>query len=494
MSTFAPNEKRDVIPRWLEYKIASHIGLLENHDPVNLKNNFYEFQNNPAFIDWIAQPNIGAAVDLISLSIICNDFDSVDAKNAANYLIKKRSSLYPVHVELAEYYLNPFKTEDISYNNNNYNKLIADLKKNLNDYPINALAWSDLSLLYAKKGNNEKSHRCAIIALNLSRNNKFILRNTSCCFLHSGDPERALDILRKSSYEKSDPLINSAEISIANYYGLKSKHINAGKNLVFDENISSFSRSELAAELATMYLRDSDIKKAKKLAKLSIIDPNENSLAQIEWCCKNLSFNPLFDIKQYNEVLALFEANAWHHYYKKNFKESLSYCDLWIRFQPLSETPILQASFIAITCLDDVQKTISIAENAKQLLKDSYILNNNYVVALLERGDTQKAKEIIDSIDINALEDLDRLTFLATQGMYYYRINEIEKAQELYKFAINEFDLRREYPTAAIATFYFALETKRALGRKNAEHIINDAIRRIKQYKVFVLEHRINEL
>lgn len=224
--------------------------------------------------------------------------------------------------------------------------------------------------------------------------------------------------------------------------------------------------------------------------RLALIDPNENSLAQVEWCGRDYFANIS---RHHTEVQSPFEANTWHHYFKKEFKHSLIYCKQWANFQPLSSGPIIQASYIALTCLNKSDEAIKMFNDAPPIVQTNFVVKNNYIVALLSQNRVKDAFAIFNSIKHNDCSNIDKLTYTATMGMFYYRSNQPEIGASSYMNAIDGFDVMAEHGMAAVAAYYFAAEEKR-IGSNKVKSRINDAKKRVKRYGVFTLDDRIKQL
>lgn len=493
MSVIFNDTKREVVPRWLDYQTACSLSLLKSNREQR-PGSILEEQHSRVLHEWVDNPNTATAVELIAEAIIIKDFTSVDAINAANYILRNASSSYPLHRELATYFLNQSATNlsrpSLEFKDIDRSKCIANLRQNTREYSYNALAWSDLSLYYAGSGHSEKARRAAAVALGLGKSNRFILRNVSHCFMYLGEPDRAVYILRHSELGNIDPWITSAEIAISESAGLKSKLIDYARDLTANDNLTYFARSELAAELGTIEYKNASTKKAKKLMKLALQDPSENALAQVEWFGRHShSGIHISNI----DVEAPYEAETWHYYFDKKFKDSLKASKLWACFQPLSSLPVIQSSFLAITCLNDNKEAISIIENSLPVIRQNPTLINNYAVALAKLNKIEQAEQKLRCIDIDELSLHENLVLTATWGMISYKKSDPKYGEILYKQAIEGFERNEEPTSAAIAAYFWALEEKR-IGSPNAEVRIKDAQKRIKRFGVFTLEDLVNQL
>ena len=348
---------------------------------------------------------------------------------------------------------------------------------------MNPIAWSNLSISYATIGQTEKAKMAMYVAMNLAKNNRFILRSASRCFMHLGEPDRAVAILNKSGLCAIDPWIASAEIAISESTGLKSKCIGKAKDLIENNNLTPFSRSELAVSLGTIEIKSGSLRRAKKIMREALIDPTENALAQVEWAASlfKIDFDDMIALR--STVPASYEATAVYEYYRKEFAESLEACKKWGRFQFLSSRPIIHATFISSCMLNDDLGAIDIFKNALPAQINSPLAMNNYAFALARIGCTEEAAVALHK-GLQEASREEKLVITATMGLICFREGDVEGGRKLYDSAVKGFELLQYYRSAAIATYYWAVEEKR-INSQNAESKIKEAKREIERYNVF---------
>jgi len=498
MSVTYDDRKRQAIPRCLSYDTACLLGLLRvnrRQDQVH-RNEVKDFD---ASRQWIETPRTSTAVDLVAEALILKDFESSEAIKAAKYILRKGSSSSSLIRQLANHFLG--KPEDpLSIlrepkeipDRDSQRKEIARLKRSVRSYPVNPIAWSDLSLSYATVGQTDKAKMAMNVAMSLAKSNRFVLRSASRCFLHFEEPDRAVDILNKSGLCIIDPWIASAEIAIAESKGLKSKCISKAKDLIEDDNLTPFSRGELAASLGTMEIKSGSTRRAKKIMRKAIIDPTENALAQVEWAASihDIDFDDMIELRR--SVPASYEATAVHTYYSKEFEESLKASEKWGRFQFLSSRPIIHSTFIASSMLNDDLGAIDIFDNALPVQQNSTLAVNNYAFSLARVGRTKEATDKLDQWIDKASGD-EKLVITATMGLICFRKGDVDGGRRLYNTAINGFEISKNHRSAAIAKYYWALEEKR-IKSENAESRIREAKRAIEQHHVFGFEDLAKKL
>ena len=496
MSATFNNTIRQAIPRCLNYSTICALGLLRAAREHEIKSK-PEFQISNVISKWQKNPNIYTAVDLLAEALILKDFKSEDARRAANYLRNQSKTTNPIIRELAGHFLeqpsiNIALLLDISEPQNRYTN-IANLKKSVRFYHRNSIAWCDMAINYATLGQMDKARSAIEVALNLAPNNRFILRSASRCFLYFKEYDRAVHLLSRSPLYNVDPWITSAGIAIAESADIPTKSINKAKALVEDDNLTQFSRSELAVSIGTKEMKNGAEKRAKTYIHQAIIDPTENALAQAEWMSSQLDTDIINFSKLGSKVPASYEAIARHLFYKEDFKNSLDSARQWCSYEPLSSIPFIFSSYITSVCFDDELESLRILKSALPLHKTDPDFMNNYICSLAQTGDLEAAIENFMNLDLRNLTDHQIFVLTATQGLLCFRTDNAEKGRELYLEAIRGFERIKQHQSAAVAAYYWAAEEKRILSPYKDERI-KDAKSRVKRFEVFELTKRINKL
>lgn len=488
MSGIFDVKHRQVIPRWLDYPTSCALGLLRKN-AVSFQLPDSLTRNNQAPVDWHEKPSLSTAVDVVAEALILHDHENADAKNAATFILSNAPESSRLLREIAYQFMNqPLSRTTFLPDKPDLKQMhgcVALLKRSVRHHPLNPIAWSDLSLCYAMLGTVEKSRRAMQVALDLGKYNRFVLRSAARCFVHVGEPDRAIRLLKDSKLIGIDPWITSAEIAIADNMERHGLHINEAKALVQNDNISPFEKSELAACLGTIESKGGYRKKAKKFMSQALQDPSENALAQIEWLARQLNTEIAMPP---NLVPASFEAQARHLQREKKFIESMSAAEQWARFQPFSSRPLILATFLSSVSLENDAHTIEIVFNAAPAHRNSPLLMNNLAFALARQGKLEQASAALATIDIKNAQQRELLTLAATQGLIYFRMGLSDKGRELYRKAVLGFDSLQESQAATIASFYWAVEEKRIKSNDANERIV-DAKKRLEKAPVPELEN-----
>ncbi|MBU8921215.1 MAG: hypothetical protein KOO63_05285 [Bacteroidales bacterium] len=493
MSGTFDQSKRQVIPRWLSYHASNALQLLssESSSRSTLSRTRAGLS---AQEKWQNDNNLSHAVDFVGEAIVISDFDNAQALDAAKFILTNVSSEKKHVRALAKHYVDP--RDDISEDDqfavktDPINSRISSLKSRTATHPIDPISWADLSLLYAIAGSRSKSIRCMSVALGLSKGNRFVLRSAARCFVHFGEPDRALDIIRKSAQCKSDPWIAASEIAIAESAGLKNRCLRPGRQLVANDNLSQFSRSELAATISTLELAHGSSRKAKVFMRKALLEPTENSLAQAEWMAANLSSSPTVELEEYP---ASYEARAQHYYHLKDYDRTIQAARLWADFQPLSSRPLAQASFIASVVLNDDSRSISLLRDSALVRQFDPILTNNYAFALMRQGRISEASELLRRIDKRSLPLREQLILSATNGLLAFKQGNPEQGRDLYSLSVKGLDGLGEYRGAAIAKCFWAIaeiDSESDFAKATSA----DAMKRVKKQKMTELDVYTNML
>ena len=484
--------KRQVVPRWLDYRTSCSLGLLARVQPQ--KTPLVAFSHDPAKLaDWSNSPNILTGADLVAENYILGTNSNAQAREAAIFILKHAPQSSTIIRELAHSFLQqdapPRIQQPHSVFINSNRQEVAILKRIVRANSVNPVAWSDLSLCYAMQGHRDKASRAMTVALSLGPQNRFILRNAARCFLHLQEPDRAIRLLRQSGLCGLDPWIAAAEIAISEGINRSSPYLKHSKALIADDNNSFFSKSEIAVALSTVEAKNGSRKKTKELAQIALRDPSENALAQLEWLAAQRHIQAPANINSF----AAFEAQARHFYQAKQFTESLKEAEKWIRFEPFSARPLVMATFLASTCLDDDKHAIEISTNALPANRSDPVLLNNRAFSYARLGDLSAASNALNQINLNECMDNNILMITATHGLLRFRSGKTEEGRDFYRTAVQGFERLADLRSTAIATFFWATEEKR-IQSSEAPTLIADAKKKIKNAGVFELENAVQKL
>jgi tetratricopeptide (TPR) repeat protein len=449
---------RQVIPRWRAFHTAKSSNQL-----ISAKKNNRVIDTDSVLIqkklDWLENKDIAHAIDYLATTAfnknIANHNDALIFLNQSDHnndLIKDFIFSFTNPEEQLQRTLDLYSYENLYL----VPSLISNQKKRLNRTPRDPIGWVDLAYFYTILGEKDKAARCMSIALSLSPNNRFVLRSAVRMFIHHDDATRALDVIRKADTLKYDPWLISAEIATARAANKTSKNIKTGMNIVGDKAFSPWHISELAAAIATTELSFGKHKKAKKLFESSLINPTENSVAQVEWAHRQ--DDKIFLPPDKLSVENTFEAKALHSYQNKDWINAVRFAKQWQIDQPFSSRPAIHGSYIAAVCLKDYKTAKEIASYGLRCNRGNVILLNNLIFADVQLGNLNNAQENINKIVESQLGLSDKQMILATKGLLSFRKGDVLDGREKYKRSIELADKLNNRFTSFLVTYFYLLE------------------------------------
>lgn len=442
------NHDRYVIPNWRSFERTVSLGELSANKNVLSANSFSEKDLADYYTDWKLSKNVAHAGDMISAAISNNCINNKETIEVANYILNNKENSTPILQETA--------TLIISSNEQNENSTInsdnlfietqellhiyAELHKYrilLSRYPSNSIYYVEMSRLYLSLGMKDKAERQIEYALYLAPTNRFVIRSAVRLYIHLGEKEKAYYILKKTS-KMNDPWLLAPEISLCMIIGKPQNTIKKSLSIIESNNYSPFNITELASSLATLEFETGNNKKSKKLFERSLISPNDNALAQVQWA-NNHKLNISFDNRILFSNFSFNEANAWFEYQNKNFKTALQYANEWAIDLPFARSPIYFAFYISNTYLKDFELSERILKKGLTAnCADSGLLNNlAYVYALQNK--TDEALQTISKIDTDKeIGNSTRVCIEATKGLIYFRSGFFDLGRQYYLKAIED--------------------------------------------------------
>jgi len=450
-------ENRQIIPRWVPFKdscLLNQLFVFNSAEPNQL-----ELYNYKKIIkDWESNKSLSYAIELIAASHILGMPEYSEYREAVTLIIADKNKNTFVNSILGK--VDDFQCSCAdSKNEIVYRANIHKIRLRLNQTPEDAILWIDLAYYYLLSGNIKKAEKCINISLNINSENYHIIRSAARFYVFLEEPEKALYLLRKAASLKTNPLVLASEISISEAFDLRSKNIKNASAMIESAKFSDTILSELLGTLATLEFNTGASKKGKKLLEKSLIAPNENTIAQIQFLSKK--FDGSFDPTKFH-VPCRYEADAWNLYQQQNYYLALDQAEKWFYFQPFSSRSAILYSYLQISIFEDEKKALSLIDSALCLSPDDFALLNNKAVALARSGDTDGAKHISLLFESRTdIEEEDKSIIKATCGLIAFREGEPERGRLLYKEAINEFKSTNQVIRECRAYYYLAQEEKR---------------------------------
>ena len=438
MATNFENTKRRTVPRWREFRTALQSGEL---DPLEIT--MVSKVPADAFIlekkrEWEHNRTLLFATDFLGAAYVLGQDEL--ATEAAEFVLDPSSGASSAARSVAERVLRfPLQVKDRiqaggSQNESELYRQVKSLKEKRIGQPKNAFVWADLARLYTILGLAEQARRAMTIAYNLAPSNRYVLRSAVRLELHFGHPDKAHFLLRKTQETKYDPWLLATEIAVCSVLEKSSRLIKIGMHALENQSINPINTSELASALASVELWKGNAKKAKKLFRYSLRNPNDNALAQAVWATRYIFIENLrlIDI----EPAVAFEAKALASYFDGQWKKSIEYTRAWLCDEPFSRRPYIHLSFLTSEILEDYKASLEILKIALTIIPNDPTLLNNLSFVQIHLGELTEAKQTLARIDMNDCPSSTKICTLATAGLLNYRLGKPEEGRRLYQEAI----------------------------------------------------------
>ena len=452
-------------------------------------------------MDWRKHQTVGHAADLVGAALTLGREREVTG--AARFLLQDDLRVSSWARELAEQALKtPANVETVPPKPEALEKgalytRVRDFRRLLRAEPRDPITWVELSRTYAILGLGEQAARSMTVALQLAMNNRFVLRSASRLWIHLEDPEKAHDIIVRSSRTTHDPWLLAAEIAVGSVAGRKPKFIKAARQMLTDRRFSPIHISELASAVATLELDSGSVKKPRQLFNLSLKRPTENSIAQAAWASRRNSSIRLND--KYLDLPNTFEARSWSFYLQSQWKQSIKECQLWQFDQPFSSRPSVHGSYVSAIALEDYKTSEWFAKCGLMANPADFTLLNNLAFARINRGDMEGAKKALLRVDCSRLSDRERAVLQATQGLLEFRTGNVVGGRQLYSDARSKARKMQDQDGSrllALASMFHAIE-EISQEASNRELVLSEALQTLERVPdpIFrVLEHRLTKM
>ncbi|MCB1103295.1 MAG: hypothetical protein KDK74_01080, partial [Cephaloticoccus sp.] len=317
------------------------------------------------------------------------------------------------------------------------------------------------------------------VALALAPTNRFIVRSASRLFLHAGDPDEALAVIRKSQAAKFDPWLVAAELAVSSVVGKSPKLWKEAGNLVTSKNFAPLHTSELEAAIGSIELWDGRDRRAREHFVNGLTAPSENALAQVVWAARDAGMLQ-FPFEKV-QVHRAFEAEAFVSRNKGDWDTSFERCREWAREEAFSSRPYGLGSGIAASILRKYDDAVDFARGGLKTNPGHPGLQNNIAFALAEAGRPEEAQQELAKVNLDLASVESKACLLATAGLVAYLRGKPDEGKAFYEYTI-QFAVTQNKPMLkATAQLYLAREEARA-GHPGFEKIFaagNDHIQKV---------------
>ncbi|MBX9599405.1 MAG: hypothetical protein K2X35_00315 [Bryobacteraceae bacterium] len=196
---------------------------------------------------------------------------------------------------------------------------------------------------------------------------------------------------------------------------------------------------------------------ARRFFKAALVDPTENSVAQVRWGAEVahvIQFDPKLLLAEHS-----YEAQCWHAFGSGDWNAAYDAAVAWLEDQPFSTTPAILASYLAAIAREDYAKSKEIADSSLAANPGNPMLTNNLAYALIHVGELERSRRLLASMATNDI--VSRVSKLATSGLLAFRAGEYEVGRKHYRASIEAAHSRGLRRLHAKASIFYAMEEAR---------------------------------
>lgn len=464
---FLEKTNRRIVPRWRDFLTTCTLGELDH-----LSGRVAHIQPSADVptetrVSWLSNKSLWHALDLISAAYTVGRVSDPDVLEAARFIRERENACPQAGLELARRILDPGQsfypvTDAEIVRPERVHTEIHALRTRLVDEPRNSIAWVDLARLYAIVGNLSKAERAIEISCRLAGENRFVLRSGARFFLHSGQKDRALQLIRNSNAVSQDPWMTAAEIGVSSYASVPPRYARTARRFLEDDNLSDFSKSELASALATAEMIEGKSGTARKLFRVSLVRPTDNSLAQAQWASARVG-DLQFDFQTAQmQVPRSYEAKTIREMDAGIWSSATENAIKWLQDQPFSSRPAAVASYLLSIIFQDYDQAERIIRSSLVSSPRDSMLLNNLAFVLLGQNRIAEAEAVLMTAVLGPQTDTSSITLLGTGGLLQFRKGEYEEGRVLYLRAIDRARVLNHSKYEAMGMLHLAQEEIRA--------------------------------
>lgn len=458
MAGYRTDLDRRIVPRWRRFEDSLSRGELDPPTPARDPARPWRDPLARKTADWMLHRTVAHAADLVGAALVLGRYK--DAEDPAQFLLREPYGVSRWAKELAQWIVDSGSDEELALPTQIAREMLHEqihrLRRHVRKEPRDSVRWVDLALAYATLGLEVKAAENMNVAVHLASDNRFVLRSASRLFVHLKKPDRAHRVLLNSVRTQYDPWLLAAEIAVSSIAATSPQFVKHARTVIADASFAPSHISELAAATGTAELEAGNTRKAKKLFRLSLEEPTENSVAQVSWACRQ------HRVVVYGDTMptapGAFEAESWRLYAKSQWREALRQCRLWQFDQPFSSRPGCHGSFIACVAMRDYRAGERFAKEGLIANKDDFTLSNNLAFSLINQDRLPEAEGILRSLSSTALSDRESVVLEATGGLLDYRNRNYESGRQKYMHAIQRAETKGWNTLSALASAFHAIE------------------------------------
>lgn len=438
------DEPRNVVPRWRssaalpswEIRPAREAAGLEPITPEDFADDLEL---------WRADASLASYVDIFDTGVLLDDMKLqmegagpilANAKTVPTRLLESvRRSVAPgPDLERRRY-----RFSRLEQNENYLIATLRRLKRRLIDYPTDALASMEAARLHVLLGQYEAAERYVLRSLSLSPSSRLMLRAATQFFHISNQTEMALHFLRRSDGIKYDPLLQSAEVAVAQISGRGSRYASSALRMLKGSKDVGVSRSELALAIATLEMSAGVAqRRVFQMVRSGLPHGTENAVAQAVWLGEQTERSLQVRYPDLRLADDAFEAKAVTLNEEERYDEAVIQARLWLLDQPFDPDPSNMLCTIYSIYLQSPKSAVPFAQRAVQTHpKDWSVLNSALLVYSLS-GLFKDSRDTLQMFEKLATNSTIRAFYYAAEGMLSFCIGDIANGRRNYEKAILE--------------------------------------------------------
>lgn len=476
MSGFDENTDRNVIPRWRNSGMAAASLDAQPLMPRKVSPLDITQELHAKLSDFRERRTLGVAADVLNTAIL-GAKRGEDTKAVAQYVLDQPNTPFRLQSLALEFAGLAESPAHIPGSVKEAAGLgVANLRSLLRIEPRNPIALVDLARFQTVLGLDDRACQSMRMAVALAPHHRWVLRSAARLLIHTSNSDEALRLLSRNEVTKNDPWLLAAELATARVAGKDPLHWRQAKRMLDAKTLRPGHLSELASAAGTLEWSSGNRKMAKKLFRIALEEPNDNSLAQIKWA--EHRFKDGFTTEaMIRSVPHAYEAAFWRSYHELDMSSALRHSMNWLEDEPFSLAPAMMASYVA-SLLDDYDTALDVLEQGLIANPGNRDLLNNLYFAKISSGKIFEGT--VDEVSKNFQRMLNELRewsrgegattvhSLANFGLLLYRTGQPEDGRDAYDAAVNaatkniktsnDANKTREYFVVAMASLFHARE------------------------------------
>lgn len=438
-------KKRRVVPNWRYYEATLIAGELNEWRMSRREGKTYAIDDYVEL--WKKHKSLFRAGDLISAAITNGREDNDVVKDAAKFILDREKDATYSMLNSARKLMGVDALANTPYSKEAERLRECTATKNIRDYihnlrlrlqlvPYNPYLYVDLSRAYLLLGQTAKAQEAIEQALHYGATDRFVARSAARFYLHLQDRDRAYDVIRAKGAVACDPWLMAAEISINMLREKTSNYIKKGREIIESGNCSPFGFTELASSIGTLELSAGANRKSNKLFRKALIDPNDNSLAQVQWVSSFEHLSLKLDASVNND----YEVRTIEAITKGDADLAIHEAVSWICDMPFAHKPINIGYTICTNLLKDFALASDILDVGLRSDDNNPLLLNNKAYCSARANDLTTAKDAFEKLNRSSRKSESqsmKVCIPATEGLILYRSGQNVEGSNKYKEAIS---------------------------------------------------------